>query len=189
MSVLDAWADLDRYRAYLRIRARRLKLDPRMQARFDESDLVQEALLRAHTSETPCAGDSHRARMAYLDQAFDWALQDRIREHRADKRDVAKEKAVRAAIDESTAAYRLDPADDGASPSEQVARREEFLRAVEAVDRLPEDERDVVILTYLQGLTVQEAAERLGKTRGQVAGLYKRGTDRLRGTLNPPSGG
>jgi hypothetical protein len=38
-------------------------------------------------------------------------------------------------------------------------------------------------------MSVQEAADRLGKTRGQVAGLYKRGTERLRDALNPPKGG
>jgi RNA polymerase sigma-70 factor (subfamily 1) len=187
MASLDGW-DLEQYRAYLRVRARRLRLDPRLKARFDESDLVQEVLLRAQTSATPCAGPSHRLRLAYLDQAFDWVFADHLREHHAGIRDVDREQAVRQALDESTAAHRLEPADSGASPSEQAAHREEFLRAMTAVDRLPEAERDVIILIYLQGLSIQEAAERLGKTKGQVAGLYQRGTHRLRALLKPPAG-
>jgi hypothetical protein len=123
MPSLDGW-DLKRYRAHLWVRARRLNLDPRLKARFDESDLVQEALVRAQASATPCPGESHRERLAYLDQAFE-VFADHLREHHAARRDIDREQAARQALNESTAAYRLDPADSGSSPSERAARREE----------------------------------------------------------------
>jgi RNA polymerase sigma-70 factor (subfamily 1) len=189
MPSLDDW-DLDSYRAHLRVRARRLNLDPRLQAHFDASDLVQETLVRALRSATPCSGDSHRERLVYLDQAFDWVFGDHLRKVHTAKGDIDREQKqiAQQALSESTAGYRIDLVAAGASPSEQASRREEFLRAMTAVDRLPEAERDVIILTYLEGLSVQVAADRLGKTRGQVAGLYKRGTERLRDALNRPGG-
>lgn len=188
MPSLDGWENLDRYRAYLRVRARRLVLDPRLKVRFNESDLVQEAFVRALAAEKPCEGESAGVRMAYLDRIFDNVFADHLRTHHAEMRDVDKEQAVRQALDESTAAYRLDPADGGASPSEQAARREEFLRAMAAVDQLAAGERDVIILKELQGLSIQEAADRLGITKGQAAGLYARGLTRVRGLLGPDGG-
>jgi RNA polymerase sigma-70 factor, ECF subfamily len=188
MPSLDDWGDLTPYLAYLKNRARSLKLNPRLSARFGESDLVQETFLRAQKSEVPCQGTSLRERMAYLDQAFDRVFIDHLREHHAEKRDIDKEQALQQALNESTAEYRLEPADKGASPSEQATRGEEFLRAMAGIDELPENERNVVLLTYLQGLSVQEAADRLGISRGQAAGLYARGTTRLRAFLNPEAG-
>jgi RNA polymerase sigma-70 factor (ECF subfamily) len=187
MPSLEGW-DLKRYRAYLKVRARTLELDPRLKIRFDESDWVQEVFLQAQAATEPCRGNSHQVRLAYLDRIFENLFTDFLRKHHAQKRDIDREEGVQQALNESSAAYRLDPSDSGASPSEQAARREEFLLAMAAVEQLPENERDVIILTYLQGLSVQEAADRLGLSRGQAAGLYTRGTTRLRDLLNPGSG-
>jgi RNA polymerase sigma-70 factor (subfamily 1) len=188
MPTLDGWENLDDYRAYLRVRARGLNLNPRLNVRFDHSDLVQEVFLRAQASEIPCHDESPRGRMAYLDEILNSVFKDHLREHHARIRDVDREQVVQQALDESTAAYRLDPADSGASPSQQAALREEFLRAMTAVDQLPERQRDVIILVNLEHCSLQEAADRLGLTKGQAAGLYGRGMTRPRGILNPGAG-
>lgn len=182
MPSLEDW-DVIRYRAYLKVRARMLELDPRLRVRFDDSDLVQDVFVRAQATAESCRGQSHRERMAYLDQVFNNLFTDRLRENHAQKRDIDKEQAEQL-LNESSAAYRLDPADTGASPSEQAARREEFLRAVAALDQLPPHERDVLILIYLKQHTLQEAADQLGLSKGQVSGNYGRGMTRLRGMLN-----
>ena len=188
MPPLDGWEHLSRYEAYVRVRARRLALNPRLKVRFGASDLVQETFLRALGAETPCEGESPRARMAYLDRIFDRVFADHLRTHHAEKRDIDREQEVRQALNESTAAYRLDPADGAASPSEQAARREEYLRAMEAIEGLPERERDVIILVHLEQCSLKEAGERLGITKGKAAGLYGRGMTRLRGQLDPGAG-
>ena len=185
---LEGWGDLTPYLAYLKNRARSLNLDPRMSARFRESDLVQECFLKAQASEVPCQGTSIRQRMAYLDKTFDNVFNDLLREHHAQIRDIDREQAIAKVLNESTAEYRLEPADKGASPSEQAAKSEEFLRAMAAIDQLQEYEQKMILLTYLQGLSVNEAAERLGITRGQAAGFYGRGTTRLCALLNPSAG-
>jgi len=189
MPALDGWGDLTPYLSYVKNRARSLRLDPRLNARFGESDLVSETFLRAQASDVSCAGTSLRERLAYLDQALNRVFIDHLREHHAERRDIDKEQAAQEALNESTAEYRLEVLDRGASPSEQAVRREGFLRAMVALDQLPERERDVLTLTYLRGLTVPEAAEQLGIHRGHAARLYASGTARLRALLNPGSGG
>lgn len=52
-----------------------------------------------------------------------------------------------------------------------------------AVDGLPEKYRRVLELVYFDGLTHAEAADVLGKPKGTVDSLVKRGMDRLRGPL------
>jgi RNA polymerase sigma-70 factor (ECF subfamily) len=61
--------------------------------------------------------------------------------------------------------------DDG---HDQVGfERSQSLR--EALMRLPEDQREVLVLRHVAGLTPGEIAQRLGKTEGSIHGLHHRG--------------
>ena len=75
---------------------------------------------------------------------------------------------------------------DQTSPSERVVRGEELLRLAQALTRLPEDQRRVVELHYLKGLSVADVAERIGRTRPATVGLLFRGLKRLRELLRDP---
>src|SRR5260370_29991824 len=97
MVSLDGW-DLNRYRAYLRSGTRLLWLDRRVRVRFDESDLVQETLLRAAASAEPVRGKTDRERINWLERIQDRVLIDKDREHHADKRDVSREKDLARAL-------------------------------------------------------------------------------------------
>ena len=68
---------------------------------------------------------------------------------------------------------RID--DDG---HEQVGfERSQCIR--EALGRLPEDQREVLVLRHVAGLTPGEIARRLGKTEGSIHGLHHRGRGAL----------
>ena len=60
---------------------------------------------------------------------------------------------------------------------------ERFQSLRTALDRLPDDQREVVILRHIAGLTPVEIAEVLGKTESSVHGLHHRGRGVLRDTL------
>jgi RNA polymerase sigma-70 factor, ECF subfamily len=65
---------------------------------------------------------------------------------------------------------------------EQVgAERARCLR--EALEQLPEQQREVLVLRHIAGLTPGEIAKRLGRTEGSVHGLHHRGRGALRATL------
>ncbi|MBX6314592.1 MAG: sigma-70 family RNA polymerase sigma factor, partial [Isosphaeraceae bacterium] len=74
------------------------------------------------------------------------------------------------------AAAQADEGDDTAQRDLQAALHAE-------VDRLPEKYRAPVVLCYLQGLTHEEAAQRLRWPVGTVKGRLSRARDRLRSRL------
>jgi RNA polymerase sigma-70 factor (ECF subfamily) len=52
-----------------------------------------------------------------------------------------------------------------------------------ALDRLPQDQREVLILRHIAGLTPPEIAEALGKTESSIHGLHHRGRGALQAAL------
>lgn len=53
----------------------------------------------------------------------------------------------------------------------------------EALSRLPEEQRQVLVLRHVAGLAPGEIAERLGKTEGSIHGLHHRGRGALQSAL------
>jgi RNA polymerase sigma-70 factor (ECF subfamily) len=53
----------------------------------------------------------------------------------------------------------------------------------DALQQLPEDQREVLILRHIAGLSPGEIADRLGKTEASVHGLHHRGRGALRAAL------
>jgi RNA polymerase sigma-70 factor (ECF subfamily) len=69
--------------------------------------------------------------------------------------------------------------DDG---HEQVGfERSQCLR--DALRRLPQEQREVLVLRHLAGLSPGEIAQRLGKTEGSIHGLHHRGRGALQAAL------
>jgi RNA polymerase sigma-70 factor (ECF subfamily) len=66
------------------------------------------------------------------------------------------------------------------SPSVQAVKREQSVLLADALQKLPVDYRDVLILRHLEGLTFPEVARRMGKTQDSVEKLWLRGLVRLR---------
>jgi RNA polymerase sigma-70 factor (subfamily 1) len=196
-NVSEPW-DWGRYRAYLRIRARMLRLDPSIRVQFDESDLVNETLLRGHERQDQCQATAHEPRMAWLEQIQNRLLIDRVRFLHAQERDVRREQELEQQLNESTVFWARNLAASQPTPSEVAGQKEQFLRACEALEQLPERERDVLIAHLILGLSLRETGEKLGLGEGApsgdaaknaAAGLYARGIRRLRDLLGaPPSG-
>jgi RNA polymerase sigma-70 factor (ECF subfamily) len=177
---------LERYQALLRLQFRQVQLDPRLRRRFDESDLVQEALLRAHQNLADFRGENEGALVQWLEQILANVLTDAVRRERAQKRDVALEQSLDAVLNESSTRLRGYLAADEASPSEQAERHEQLLRLAAALDQLPEDYRDVIIQRDLLAAPVEQIATQMGRTARSVAGLLLRARRKLRELLAEP---
>lgn len=176
---------LEQFRRYLVAIARlQVAARPWLAAKLDASDLVQVALLKAHAARDQFRGSTPAELCAWLRQILSRTLANELRALGQEKRDVGAERSLEADLDASSC--RLDAwlAADQTSPSEQADRRDRADRLAAAVEALPDDQRQVVLLKHCQGLPLAEVAERCGRTPASVAGLLRRGLARLRELLD-----
>ncbi|MEA2694052.1 MAG: hypothetical protein QOJ16_3439 [Acidobacteriota bacterium] len=73
----------------------------------------------------------------------------------------------------------LDPADGAASPEDALAARRRWAATRRAIERLPANQRAVLVLVRFEGLSYREAAEALGITEGAVESRLFRAMRRL----------
>jgi len=172
----------DRFRNYLRLLAR-LHADPRLKNELDPSDVVQETLLKAHKNWEQFKGQSDSELKAWLRRILTNTLLDKEREMTAEKRDVNRKRSLEAELEASSARLENLLAADGSSPSEQVSRQEQMVRALDALSDLPDDQRTAVEMHYLKGLSPAEIAEQLGRSAAAVGALIFRGIQKLRERL------
>jgi RNA polymerase sigma-70 factor (ECF subfamily) len=174
---------LERFRDYLRLLAR-AQLPAQVRSKIDPSDLVQQTLLRAYQGLEAFRGRSAAEQAAWLRQILAHNLANAVRDLTRDRRDVGLERSLEASLNESSSRLENWLAADQSSPSQQAARNEQLLRLASGLDRLPDDQREALLLKHMQGLSLAEIGERLGRTRAAVASLLRRGLKGLREHLH-----
>jgi len=170
---------LGRYRDYLRLLAR-LHLDPLLQGKVDPSDAVQEALLKAQQCLDQFRGTTEAEEAAWLRAILASTLAGLLRRFTRQQRDAALERSLHASLDQSSGRLEAWLADKEESPSDQIARQELLLRLAAALEALPLDQRTVIELRYLHGQSIAAIEQATGRSNASVAGLLRRGLDRLR---------
>lgn len=97
----------------------------------------------------------------------------------------------------SASAYSVyDEEPDQSTPDPEAASeaREAFEQLRQSIDTLPEREQALLQMLYFQGLTVREAADELGVSKGWISRLHRRALTALRRKEDlrkkrPPPGG
>jgi RNA polymerase sigma-70 factor (ECF subfamily) len=176
---------LKRWRAYLLLLAR-AQLGPRLRGKLDASDIVQETLLEAHRFRDRFRGQTSGELAAWLRKLLACNLTDALRRLYADKRNADREQSLERALEESSARLEAFLAAEGSSPAERLERHEQAARLAEALEALPEGQREAVELRYCQGLALTDISRQLGRSTAAVAGLLKRGLQQLRHDLRQP---
>ncbi len=173
---------LESYRSYLRVLAR-AQLGPKLRAKVDASDVVQETLLNAHRAIDQFRGESPAQLAAWLRKILARHLIHLARDFGRDKRNVGRERSLEASIEQSSVRLERWLAADQSSPSERVARNEQLLRLAEAVESLPDGQREALELHYLEGLSVREVAQEMDRAPSSIGGLIQRGLKSLKEKL------
>ena len=158
-----------------------LRLDRRLAARFDPSDVVQEALADAAGRLSDYARRRPLPFYPWLRQlAWDRLIELHRRHVAAGKRSVKREEPdVLRLPDESAVQLASRLADLGGSPSEQAVREEVRQRVRLALDRLAPGDREVLVLRHLEQLPTATAAAVLGIGEGAFKSRHLRALQRL----------
>jgi RNA polymerase sigma-70 factor (ECF subfamily) len=185
----DPGPTLDRYRNYLRLLAR-LQLNPRLQAKIDPSDVVQQTLLQAYQAREQFRGaagsdaalaDSPALR-AWLRQILAHTLANLRRDFARDRRDVTLERS----LEDSSARLEAWLVAEQLGPDVQAQHNEQVLHLAEALADLPEAQHEALVLHYWQDWTLAEIGEHFQVSQPTVAGWLRRGLRQLRRRLREP---
>jgi RNA polymerase sigma-70 factor (ECF subfamily) len=175
---------LARYGNYLTLLAR-VQVGRRLQGKIDPADLVQETFLEAHRHFAGFRGQSEPEVVGWLRQILAGVLANQLRRFLGTQgRDVRLERELAGAIDQSSQALNLGLADPGPTPSKLAAGRERSVLLADALDRLPDDYREVIVLRHLEELPFVEVGKRMGRSEDAVQKLWVRALARLRKALD-----
>jgi RNA polymerase sigma-70 factor, ECF subfamily len=176
---------VERFRHRLHLLALRLELPPSCRARFDTSDVVHEAMLRAHANREAFQGTSEGEFVNWLKKILCTTFTDMVRHVLAECRSPDRELHLQQALDSSRALEQCLPTDS--TPLSKLIHEEQFAQAVEAINHLPPEQREVFLLRHLDHLPVRAIAERVGRPSKTIANQIHRARKALAHFFAEPS--
>jgi RNA polymerase sigma-70 factor (ECF subfamily) len=166
-----------------------VRLDRRVQARVDASDVVQEAYVDVLGRLNEYLSDPRLPFFLWLRLVVGDRVQKVHRHHLGTQaRDAGREISINQnpPAPASSMALAGQLLGEVTSPSEAVEREERTRQLQEALDSLPAMDREIVALRHFEELTCAEAAQVLGIQEAAVAKRYVRALKRLREILSDP---
>ncbi len=178
---------MDRHRPRLRQMVS-MRLDPRLAARVDPSDVVQEALAVAYPRLDDYLRDRPVPGYPWLRQfAWECLLQLHRRHIAAGRRSVTREQAWQPRLS-SDSVLRLSQRllAPGRSPNSELIRQELRDRLAAALAKLSDSDREILVMRNLEQMSAAEIAAVLGIKEGTVRVRHLRALERLRSQLDLP---
>jgi RNA polymerase sigma-70 factor (ECF subfamily) len=178
----------------LRPRLRRmvaLRLDPRLQGRFDASDVLQEAFLEASTRLPEYVRQPTMPFFLWLRFLTGQKLLELHRHHLGTQmRDAGRELSLyRGSLPEaSSAALAAQLVGHDTHPSVAAIRAERKIRLQEALNSMDPLDREVLALRHFEQLNNAETAQVLGLQASAASKRYLRALKKLKEILADPTG-
>jgi RNA polymerase sigma-70 factor, ECF subfamily len=174
---------LERYRNYLTLLVR-VQIGRRLRGKIDPADVVQETYLNASRDFGRFRGRSEGELLCWLRQILSTNLAMQIRRYLGTRRrDVRLECDLAVQVEQSSRVLDRGLIAEDSSPSQQAARREQAVLLADALEHLPEDYREVIILRHMEGLSFPEISRQMERTVDSVKKLWTRGLVQLRRVL------
>jgi RNA polymerase sigma-70 factor (ECF subfamily) len=172
---------MERHRSRLRQMVS-LRLDPRLAARVDPSDVVQDALATAYPRLDDYLRDPPLPFYPWLRQfAWDCLLQVHRRHVTARRRSVTREEVWQPGLSsESVLGLSQRLLAPGTSPSGQLIRQDLLDRLQAALAQLAPNDREILVMRNLEQMPAAEIAAVLGIKEGTVRVRHLRALERLR---------
>lgn len=156
-------------------------------AQLDEDDVMQVAYLEAFVHIGEFLGRDEAAFGRWLTRIAENALRDAVRALQRDKRPDPDRRVERPAATDSLTTLLNTLQHSTKTPSSHAAREEARQALAAVLERLPEDYATVVDLCDLKGMTVRDAAAKMGRSVGAVHMLRARAYAQLRSLMGNAS--
>ena len=168
-----------------RLRARaEARLPAAMKAKRGPEDILQEVYLDVFRQINRFEDRGPGSFLNWVYAILDRKLAAARRAAHYQMRDIDREVTIRTPAADSYWDLLDQLYADSGTPS-RVVRREEVLRALSAcITDLSEPHRQVVQMRFLDGLSVDDVATRLGKSKAAIVALTKRALEALRRSMD-----
>lgn len=175
---------LERHRRRL-VQMVEVRMDPRVRARLDPSDVVQETLTAASDKLDDYLSDQPLPFYPWLRQiAWEKLVHEHDRHLRAAKRSVTREQAFYPQLSDASIAGLADRfVSPGSSPSRAAVRGELKRRVREGLDALSDRDREMVLMRYLEQMPSKEIATIQRTTEAAVNMRHMRALEQMRKLL------
>ena len=141
----------------------RIRLGQNLRQKVESWDIVQDVMIDALRGVEKFDFRSEGAFLKYLNKVVENRIRDEADKWAAKKRDAQREVALDGArSDQSANPLKISGAVP--TPSRVASLAEDLLQLEAAIERLPEEYRELVIALKLEGRTWQELAEEMGKS-------------------------
>jgi len=176
---------LEQYRGFLLMLAHRY-LSARLRRRVDPTDIVQTTFLEAKRDFGAFRGESPAEFSGWLRGMLKNNVATAVARHvTTQKRSLKREVHAGPTENDSAAGGWIQQLPGSTtSPSGVAIRAEAVVVLIEALHQLPETQAEAIRLRYMEGLPLAEIVQRTGKSDTAVAGLLKRGLQKLRTIMN-----
>ncbi len=170
---------LAHFRDYIRLLAH-LHMKSVLSAKFDESDIVQETFLQADRAFDQFRGDCEKELAAWLRRIMANKGADLARGYLSGKRDIQMEVQLQENFDASSLNIGNMIPSENSTPSKLAIQRERSVQLATAISKIRGDKREVLILHGLQGISIPDVAQSMGRTETSTWKLWARGLQELR---------
>jgi RNA polymerase sigma-70 factor (ECF subfamily) len=171
--------------AFIRLRQGKL-----LRAKESAADLVQSVCreILQHMDRYQYRGEAQFRHWLYSTAMR--KISNKYEYYRAERRDAAREISPPAMGANSSTAepILLQQYASVCTPSRLAVAHEEMARIEAAFERLPEDQREIILMSRMIGLSHKEIAEALGTTDGNVRVRLSRALAKLAGLLEKKEG-
>ena len=175
---------LEQYRGYLTMLAHRYLSEP-LRRRVDPSDIVQVTFMEAGRDLPQFRGTTPGEFAGWLRGMLKNNVASAVTRHvTTQKRSVRREAHPAPTPGRSDGGWVSALPGSKTSPSGVAIRGEAVMALLTALHQLPESQAEAIRLRYMEGLPLAEIVERMGKSDTAVAGLLKRGLQKLRTLLS-----
>ena len=171
----------------------RLRTGAKLRAKMESLDILQDAFLASLRGLDKFSYRNEGDFFHWICRVAENRIRDQAEHFAAGKRDIAKERPLEMQRPSVQSVFGpINELATSASPATKVVRAEDIQRLERAVDALPEDQREALLLVRYEQLSLAEAAGIMKKTRDAVRMLVARAIVALSknlGSMHPRANG